>query len=214
MLKSKIANSKMLAGLSAGVLIVLSSVPAAAHHPMGYQTPQTFTQGLLSGVGHPIIGLDHLAFVIAVGLIAAAVPRGLTALGAFIGGGLLGCVIHLFALGLPFAEPIIALSVILAGLVLIVSRAVSTLVFAGLTGVAGIFHGYAYGEAIIGAEASVIGAYLVGFSLIQFAIGWGAYALVGALKAKPVAWAENGVRVAGGVIGVFGLYILTNQFVA
>ena len=27
--------------------------------------------GLLSGIGHPIIGFDHLAFVIAVGLIAA-----------------------------------------------------------------------------------------------------------------------------------------------
>ena len=30
---------------------------AHAHHPMGGATPETFTQGLLSGFGHPIIGI-------------------------------------------------------------------------------------------------------------------------------------------------------------
>ncbi|HAA91403.1 MAG TPA: urease accessory protein UreJ [Rhodospirillaceae bacterium] len=200
--------------LSLFLIAVLVAAPAEAHHPMGYKLPQTMMQGLLSGFGHPVIGLDHLAFVIAMGLIAAAVPRGLTALGAFIGGGLLGCVIHLFAFDLPFAEPIIALSVILAGLVLVLRQAISTVLFAVFIGVAGVFHGYAYGESIIGAEATVLGAYLIGFSLVQFAIGWVAYTVVNALRAAPVAWIENGVRIAGGVIGVFGLYALSNQFIA
>ncbi len=39
---------------------------ARAHHPMGGQTPETFSQGLLSGFGHPIIGIDHLAFLIVI----------------------------------------------------------------------------------------------------------------------------------------------------
>ena len=47
----------------------LSSGTAFAHHAMDYQMPQTFVQGLLSGFGHPIIGPDHLAFILAIGLI-------------------------------------------------------------------------------------------------------------------------------------------------
>jgi urease accessory protein len=40
---------------------------------------------------------------------------------------------------------------------------------------AGIFHGYAYGEAIIGAEMSPLAAYLVSFTLIQGGIALAAY---------------------------------------
>ena len=39
-----------------------------------------------------------------------------------------------------------------------------------LFGAAGIFHGYAYGESIIGAEASPMLSYLFGFSFVQYAI--------------------------------------------
>jgi urease accessory protein len=35
---------------------------------MGGKTPSTFVDGILSGVGHPIIGPDHLAFVVALGI--------------------------------------------------------------------------------------------------------------------------------------------------
>ena len=34
-----------------------------------------FGQGLLSGVGHPVIGVDHFAFVVAVGITAALAGR-------------------------------------------------------------------------------------------------------------------------------------------
>ncbi|PKO63289.1 MAG: urease accessory protein UreJ, partial [Betaproteobacteria bacterium HGW-Betaproteobacteria-17] len=43
-------------------LLLVASTSALAHHPMGGMTPQTLSQGLLSGLGHPVIGLDHLAF--------------------------------------------------------------------------------------------------------------------------------------------------------
>ncbi len=39
-----------------------------AHHVMGGRMPATFAEGLLSGLGHPVIGIDHLAFIVAVGL--------------------------------------------------------------------------------------------------------------------------------------------------
>lgn len=211
---SKVSYRSGLSVVLRALLLVLFALPAAAHHPMGYQLPQTFAQGLLSGFGHPVIGLDHLAFVIGIGLIAALVPRGLIAFGAFIGGCLAGCVIHLFSVDLPIVEPIIAASIIATGVVLLLQQHISTTVFAIGIGITGIFHGYAYGESIIGAEASVLGAYLIGFSLIQYGIGAVAYFVVKTLKAKPVTWVVNSIRSAGVVIGSFGLYVLTIQFIA
>ena len=211
---SKVSYRSGLSVVLRALLLVLFALPAAAHHPMGYQLPQTFAQGLLSGFGHPVIGLDHLAFVIGIGLIAALVPRGLIAFGAFIGGCLAGCVIHLFSVDLPIVEPIIAASIIATGIVLLLQQHIGAIVFAIGIGITGIFHGYAYGESIIGAEASVLGAYLIGFSLIQYGIGAVAYFVVKTLKAKPVTWAVNSIRSAGVVIGSFGLYALAIQFIA
>ena len=53
-------------------MLVLSVTPAFAHHVMGGRTPATFAEGILSGLGHPIIGVDHFAAVVAVGCLAAA----------------------------------------------------------------------------------------------------------------------------------------------
>ena len=39
---------------------------------MGGATPATFWQGLASGVGHPVIGLDHLVFLLAAGVLFGA----------------------------------------------------------------------------------------------------------------------------------------------
>lgn len=44
-----------------------------AHHFMEDQLPQTFAQGLLSGLAHPVIGVDHLAFIVAAGFLLALV---------------------------------------------------------------------------------------------------------------------------------------------
>jgi hypothetical protein len=67
----------MLARTAFSALLVLSATAgASAHHPMGGTTPQTLWHGLLSGFGHPVIGLDHLAFVVAMGLLATPLARG------------------------------------------------------------------------------------------------------------------------------------------
>ena len=61
--------------------LISTTVPAFAHHVMGGKTPSTFREGILSGLGHPVIGIDHFAAVVAVGCLAAAhragpAPRG------------------------------------------------------------------------------------------------------------------------------------------
>src|SRR5258707_4884658 len=56
--------------------IALLIDPALAHHVMGGQVPVTFRDGLLSGLAHPIIGIDHFAAVVAVACLASTHPSG------------------------------------------------------------------------------------------------------------------------------------------
>ena len=177
--------------------------PAAAHHPTGGKIPDTFVTGLLSGFGHPIIGLDHLAFVVAVGVAALALPRRLFMPLAFVGATVLGVVMHLMALDLPAVEPVIALSVAVAGILLIGGYALPAAGWAALFAVAGLFHGYAYGESIVGAEPAPLAAYFIGFAAIQYAIAIGAMLLVERLiKGSGVPAAA---RIAGGIVTGVGL---------
>ena len=55
--------------LAFGGIMMFPSGVAIAHHPMGGNTPSTLWEGLLSGVGHPIIGFDHLAFIVAMAFV-------------------------------------------------------------------------------------------------------------------------------------------------
>ena len=45
--------------LGAGLAMLLLAPVANAHHMMGGRVPETFTEGLLSGLAHPVIGLDE-----------------------------------------------------------------------------------------------------------------------------------------------------------
>ena len=47
------------AGLAAICMLLLSATFALAHHPMGGALPQTLWHGLLSGIGHPVIGIGE-----------------------------------------------------------------------------------------------------------------------------------------------------------
>jgi urease accessory protein len=49
-----------------GLFLFVST--ASAHHVMGGKTPANFAEGVLSGLGHPIIGPDYLAFLVALGV--------------------------------------------------------------------------------------------------------------------------------------------------
>jgi len=75
---------------------------------------------------------------------------------------------------------------------------------------AGIFHGYAYGEAIIGAEQAVLGSYLVGFALIQYAVIAGLLFGLNHLAARSEAKTVTLIRGAGlGALAVGGLFLVT-----
>lgn len=161
--------------------VIVSS--AMAHHPMGGKTPYNFITGFLSGLGHPIIGLDHFAFVVASGLVVIGITSFWFVPTAFVITAVVGTMIHLQSVDLPFVEIIIALSVILFGALIALKNRwqsdnpIFVLILTGLAGFVGLFHGYAYGESIIGAELTPLVAYLIGFSLVQLAIAFSAYYL-------------------------------------
>jgi urease accessory protein len=156
--------------LAAGTL--LAAPPALAHHPMGGATPQTFGEGFLSGLGHPVIGLDHLAFLLVAVLLVAALKgsaRLLVPL-AFVGATVAGTVLHLGAATIPMIETLVALSVVLGGVLAVTRRYPGAFALAAVFAVSGVLHGYAYGESIVGAEPTPLLAYLAGFAAIQYAV--------------------------------------------
>jgi urease accessory protein len=100
-----------------------SADSALAHHVMGGGTPATFADGLLAGLGHPVIALDHLAAVIAVGILAASQPRGAALVIGYVLATVIGAAAHIGEATAAGAEILVALSVIALGLVLVMAGA-------------------------------------------------------------------------------------------
>lgn len=143
---------------------------AHAHHAMDGDKPATFLAGFLSGLAHPVIGLDHLAMVLLIGAYAGANRQGHLPIVSFVGAALIGCLVHASGADLPHAETGIALSLIALGLVACTALRSSPVVTAAVLGLVGVLHGYAYGESIVGAEATPLIAYLLGLSIVQIAM--------------------------------------------
>lgn len=185
---------------------------AAAHHPQGGAVPSTFWQGLLSGLGHPVIELDHLLFLLVAGVAAAlarATPgRACGLLLAYSTAGAFATALRVPGLVLPLAEPAVAVSLLLAA-VWLWTRRLPGVATAGLWALGcGFVHGYAYGEAVIGAEAAPLAAYLCGLALIQTLLMLGAY-FIARRVALSTAWVVPvAARVIGALVGAAGLWLL------
>jgi urease accessory protein len=190
-------TTKMMA-IGLGSTLVIS--PALAHHPLGGKMVSNPLEGLLSGLAHPVIGLDHLAFVIALGCgsallakrqpIARGIPLG------FLMAAIAGTAIHLLKVDLPLNELWVALSVLLLGLTIGLGQKLPVTALAGFVTLAGLFHGYAYGEAIVGAETAQLVSYLVGFTGIQALIAYGTFFVVSKLQenqARAIGWVAIGI---------------------
>ena len=195
-------------GLVVATGLMLAATPALAHHPFGGEAPTNAMQGFMSGVGHPVIGLDHLAFVITAGLLAAVMGRGLMIPVGFVLASLAGTGLHLMAIDLPALEFMIAASVLLFGALLAMKQPPHTGVVVGLAALAGLFHGYAYGEAVIGAGMDTVVAYLAGFAVIQTAIAVAAYSLATRLTGNTEGSALN-LRFAGFTLAGVGAAFLS-----
>jgi len=193
------------------LLLALSATKASAHHVMGGRMPATFMDGFLSGLGHPIIGIDHLAAVVAVGCLAATHKAAPTLVIGFIAAMMAGVALHLHGASLPAAELLVAITVVALGALLVRHRQIPTGPLVTLFALVGFVHGYALGESIYGAEPTPIFAYLTGLAVVQSAI-----ALVVVKIARGFAGASATLSplqlVGAGIAGV-GLAVLVQQVV-
>lgn len=187
--------------------LLLLTGPAFAHHALGGRMPSGFTEGLVSGLAHPIINIDHFAFVIAVGVLTAVAQGGYWPPVWFVGGTIAGCVLSAVGLGSAPALWLVPVSAILLGGFMASGRDEAGPWMKPTFLIAGLLHGFGYAEAIIGSENTSLQGYLIGFAIVQTLVAWGA--MLGAY------WLWRGdrlyinARVLGGVlagVGLTGIY--------
>jgi urease accessory protein len=191
----------MRAGLArvAAPMLLLFALPAFAHVQQGQ------AQGLVTGLMHPVSGLDHVLAMIAVGLWGAQLGRPavwmlpvtfpmVMAFGGFLG---------LVGVRLPGVEAGIALSVLVLGLMVALEARPELAVAAVLVGAFAIFHGHAHGTELPPGQSGL--AYSIGFVAATGCLH-GVGILVGVAHRWPMG--RKALRVAGAAVALAGVAFL------
>ena len=90
----------------------------------------------------------------------------------------MGTILSVNFLVVPFSELIISLSIIIAGLTSLYDKKINIYFPIILASGGGFFHGYAFGQSVVGIEASPLIAYLIGIALIGFVLIFGSSFLI------------------------------------
>jgi urease accessory protein len=180
--------------------LVFLALPAWAHTGEGYGG------GFVAGFTHPILGWDHVAAMVAVGL-----------WGAFLGSPAIwtlpvvfplvmavGAAAGIAGLPVPAVETGIALSAAVLGLMIVLAARPPLWIAAVIVGAFAIFHGYAHGTELPTTVNAF--AYAVGF-----VVSTGLLQLIGIAFGLLVKWPAGriAVRSAGGLISLAGVAFLT-----
>jgi urease accessory protein len=181
------------------VSLAALAAPALAH----VQTGQA--AGFLTGLAHPISGLDHVLAMVAVGLWGAQLGAPaiwllpvtfpiVMALGGFLG---------LLGVPLPGVEVGIAASAILLGAAVMTERRLHFYAAAALVGLFAVFHGHAHGTELPPGQSGLL--YSLGFVVATgclHAVG----IAIGAVHRWPAG--RIALRIAGGGVGLAGIFFL------
>jgi len=178
---------------------------AAAVAPLVAHTQQGQAQGFLTGLRHPVSGLDHVLAMIAVGLWGAQLgapavwllPVTFPMVMAF--GGFLGLV----GIPLPGVEVGIALSALLLGVMVAREARPPVLAAAALVGFFAIFHGHAHGTELPPGQSGLM--YSVGFVVATGCLH-GVGIAIGVVHRW--AWGRALLRLAGTAVAVAGIVFL------
>jgi urease accessory protein len=182
-----------------GWALALVALPALAHVQEGQAA------GFLTGLAHPVSGLDHVLAMIAVGLWGAQLgapalwllPVTFPLVMAF--GGFLG----LLGIPLPGVEAGIALSALALGLAVATSWRPPLVLAAVLVAVFAVFHGHAHGTELPEGQSGL--TYSIGFvvatGLLHLA-GIG----IGVIQRWPAG--QRVLRVLGAGVAAGGVYFL------
>ena len=183
--------------VAAGLL--LTATTAAAHTGHGAHAESGFLSGLL----HPMLGLDHLLAMAAIGFWSVRQSNTMKQITPLfvIGGMVLGAGIAWAGMSLPSVETGITFSVLVAGILIATLAKLPTAVGGTLVGVFMLFHGFAHGTEM--PAGATLAAYLAGFSMATLAI-----TLVGRGLGSLLLRADSRVsRGIGGVLAVAGAYL-------
>ena len=181
-----------------------------AHHPLAGQKMETFFHGLLSGFGHPILGFDHLFFIIGVGILCLLAKKIFLGPLAFIIGMISGLFTIISGYNLFLVEFIIAISLLLIGIFIISGKKVNFNFISLSLLIIGLFHGWAFGETIVGQEninSFVMGGYLLGLSIIVWAISVTSSIIYKNIY-KVFDLNDIKVKISGGIITGVGAFLL------
>ncbi|WP_067216251.1 HupE/UreJ family protein [Marinomonas gallaica] len=147
-------------------LLALTLIPGMALAHPGHEHTSSFLSGLI----HPLTGLDHLLAMFAIGLWATSLGgRSLTLVPTmFVTVMLLGAGAAMLGMNVPFIESGILLSVILMGALLLSAKRLPLAASITIAGTFAIFHGAAHGmEMPLNANGFEYG---LGFALATIAL--------------------------------------------
>ncbi|MGF1643610.1 MAG: HupE/UreJ family protein [Thiotrichales bacterium] len=174
---------------------LLAATPAIAH-----DLPGAHAHGFWAGLMHPVLGMDHLLAIVALGLWASLL-RGRArwlAPAAFIAFLLLGGLLGLGGIVIPHLEIGIALSVLVFGLMLATLVRNAGIAIALAAGFA-LFHGNAHGVEMPAALDAAL--YTIGYVSATAALTFAALGAGSWVQAKQ----QRLLRWGGGALAVFGL---------
>ena len=168
---------QILSKLSAFILALAMPVVAYAHHPLAGAPMETFIHGFMSGIGHPILGFDHLYFILVMGASATFTSLRYISPLAYIGAMLVGCLAMTYGISLPAKELVISASILILGILVFRGKTLSSYTSLTLFVVFGLFHGSAFGETIFAQESTmdmdILMGYLFGLAAIQYTVAIG-----------------------------------------
>lgn len=184
-------------------MLLAGAGPAFAHVQQGQ------AQGFLTGLKHPVSGLDHVLAMIAVGLWGAQLgapaiwllPVTFPMVMAF--GGFLGLV----GIPLPGVEVGIALSAVLLGVAVAREARPPLAAAASLVGFFAVFHGHAHGTELPPGQSGLM--YSIGFVTATGCLH-GVGIAIGIVHKWPAG--RTALRLAGALVAVAGVGFLWRAF--
>ena len=157
--------------------------------------------GFVTGLEHPLLGVDHLLAMVAVGAIGSRVGRGVLLVPlAFVAAMLAAALLGMAGFALPSLEAGIAVSLVVLGAVLSLIRPLPLAAAASIAALFGLFHGNAHGLEIPEGAGGL--AYAAGFVLATSALH-----AAGTLSAVKLRRWPGMVRTAGFATSLVGMLL-------
>lgn len=193
-----------LTGLAASLALVLAPDAAFAHPGIGMPS------GFMHGFVHPVSGIDHILAMTMVGILAYQLGRRALWLlpAAFVAAMIVGGVLGITGIGIPFVESCIALSVVALGAILALGVKAPLATATGIVGLVGIFHGYAHGAEMPEYLNRQAYAYAAGFALMTASLHVTGILAICAIDRTTVRYGDAMARLSGGIASLAGVGLL------